>query len=119
MDWSLLVEILTQFAYMLCDVFAVLSLFGSTLLLIGTAIAALFGRKFRVPDQLLYWAALGPGLGLPGIILIYLSPSPVDTVGLFFRMSRVQVAWMLAASVGLLILRGLIRPRRIRVRMRT
>lgn len=98
-----LLEIFAGIAFLLTDVLALLSVVGSTIVLLGTVIATVRGRRFRAPEQVLMWSAGGLFFGTAGILLLTFfseyPPGPSPWLGY----SRATISWLLLLSFLLLV----------------
>jgi hypothetical protein len=98
-----LLDLLAGVAFLLTDVLALLSVLGSALVFLGTAVAAAFGRRFRAPEQILTWSIGGLLFGTVGLLLLTLSleysPKPSPWLGY----SRATIGWLLLLSFLLVV----------------
>ena len=80
-----LLEMLAGVAFLLTDVLAGLSVLGSALILLCTAGAAVLGRRWRAPEQILMWSVGGLLFGAAGLVLLTVSggypPAPSPWLG--------------------------------------
>jgi hypothetical protein len=109
-----LIELLSGIGLIVGDIFIVLSVFGSALLLIIALIRGRAEGPTRATEQLWQWSLGGLIFGALVTLPLLLSASPVTCVGLAFGLSLPAALSLLALSAALLFLRRLVRhqPRR-------
>ena len=103
-----MVELFAGIAFLLTDVLALLSVLGSTTVLLGTVIATVRGRRFRAPEQLLMWSVGGLLFGTAGILLLTFSPGFGPKPSPWLGYSWATISWLLLLSLLLLVVSKLL-----------
>jgi uncharacterized membrane protein YdcZ (DUF606 family) len=100
-----LIELLSGIGLIAGDIFIVLSVFGSALLLIIALIRGRAEHPTRATEQLWLWSLGGLIFGALVTLPLLSSASPITRVGLAFSLSLPAALSLLALSAALLFLR--------------
>src|SRR5262245_58359438 len=92
--WALLGGV----AFLITDVMALMSVLGSTLLLLGAVVAAMRGRRWRAPEQILMWSGGGLLFGTAGLLILTFSPEYPARPSFLLGYSRATISWLLLPS---------------------
>lgn len=105
-----LIELLGGVGLVAGDVFALLSVFGSALLLTTALVNRQRGRqRGRSSEQIWMWSVGGLAFGLLVTVPLLFSNTPVTRVGFIFGLSLPTTMSLLLLSVALLAVRSVVR----------
>jgi hypothetical protein len=101
-------ELMATIALMVGDVCAVLSVAGSGILLLLAIVA---GQRSRASEQVWWWSLGGLILGTAGLVSLVVTGNKAKQIGVFFGFSKSTIGLLLLLSLGLLVVRMVVRPR--------
>ena len=101
------------------DLLAVISVVGSALMLLTFIVNLIAGRRVLTEtEQILRWSILGLILGTAGLVLLIVTGTRTEQVGVIFRLSPAMVGVLLIASCVLLVIRVVLSARVARLKRR-
>ena len=109
---AFLLEMFSSMGLLIGDVLAVVSIIGSTLLLVGSLVNLRAGRRvIRLPDQIIMWSFGDLGFGILFVGPWLLTGTKVAKVGVIFGLSQPATGMLLLLSGLLLVVRSYLRRR--------
>jgi hypothetical protein len=98
-----MLEMLAGIAFLITDVLTLMSVLGSTIILLGTVIAAVRSRRFRAPEQVFMWSVGGLLFGTAGTLILAFSSEFPPGPSVLLGYSRATISELLLLSFILLV----------------
>lgn len=95
-----LLQIFAGIAYLIDDLLEVLSIVGSSLILVIALIGRLRQRRIYIPEQIFMWSVGGFTFGVGGLVALNMTHEyHTDRIGMLFGMSQSAIGELLLLSL--------------------